>query len=70
MIAPLSEEQLFIRNKFYREIEEMNERLAKFIVNALQKEADVIIKPENEGEQSLNSSDIILYEVNADERVL
>lgn len=35
--APLSEEQLFIRNKFYREIEEMNDRLAKFIVNALQK---------------------------------
>lgn len=33
----LCEEQLFIRNKFYKEIEEMNERLTKFIVNTLEK---------------------------------
>ncbi len=46
----------------------MNDRLAKFIVNALQKEANVLIQPENEGEQSLNSSDIIIYETNLDER--
>jgi low affinity Fe/Cu permease len=62
----LSEEQLFIRNKFYREIEEMNERLSKFIVNTLQKEADILIGPEDDGQKSLDSCDII--EASPDEK--
>jgi hypothetical protein len=45
----------------------MNDRLAKFIVNALQKEADVLIEPQDDGQKSLDSEDIILCE-NIDEK--
>lgn len=62
--ARLTEEQLFIRNKFYREVEEMNDRLAKFIVNTLQKEADVLIEPEDDGQKSVESCDIVLFDPN------
>lgn len=41
----------------------MNDRLAKFIVNTLQKEADVLIQPED-AEKSVDSNDIIVFETN------
>lgn len=51
--APYSEEQLYIKNRFYKEIEEMNKLLCQFVVYLLEKEADVIQEQEYDEQKSL-----------------
>jgi virulence-associated protein VagC len=46
----------------------MNNELSKFIVNTFEKEADVIIEPENDEIKSIESCNIVFEEANMDSR--
>ena len=63
-----SEEQLYIKNKFYKEVEEMNKLLCQFIVYLLEKEADIINEQEIDDHKSLESYNVVLDDINLEER--
>jgi len=46
----------------------MNQELSKFIVNTLEREADVIIEMEDDESKSIDSCNIVIEELAADER--
>lgn len=52
---------MYIKNKFYKEIDEMNKLLCQLIVYTLEKEADVITEQEqDEKGKSMDSFNIVL----------
>lgn len=63
-----SEEQLYIKNKFYKQIEDMNTQITKFIVNSFEKQADVMIEAENSENKSYDSCNIVIDDINIEDR--
>lgn len=59
-----SDEQLFIKNKFYREIDDMNKKLSAFVVSAVEREVELVIDLEVEESKSLDSCNIVIDDVN------
>ena len=68
VLSKYSEEQLYIKNKFYKEIEEMNKLLCQFIVYLLEREADIINEMEYDDHKSLESYNVVLDDINLEER--
>lgn len=66
--SKFNDDQLYIRNKFYREIEEMNEELGAFIANTVGKEAMVSVEQEGDETKSVDSINIIIDEINLDDK--
>lgn len=62
------DEQLYIRSKFYKQIEKMNTGLLQYVSQFFEKEADVLIEQESDENKSMEGCNILVEDIKLQER--